>query len=194
MTGRGRVTARRAAAAVAGTVLLAGLTLPLTARPASACNVSYDYKPSLSLGGPGFGHGHPCSTGTSLIGVVIVGLLAIGGLAAAGALAVRRAQRILGVSTPGRAAGPRPDDTAQAGPPSSDRSGPARPGASPAGPLPGVPAHADPTRTDLAHAGTGSPGPGAVLTRYLHAAGLAPAPPPGPAPGPAGGPGARPAP
>ncbi|WP_433139832.1 hypothetical protein ACQPZ8_40095 [Actinomadura nitritigenes] len=81
---------RRALRFAAGTVLAAGLLLPLAPQRASACDVSYDYKPSLDLRKHDFGHGHTCSTGTSLGGVTIVVLLAFGALSAAAATAYKR--------------------------------------------------------------------------------------------------------
>ncbi|GAA2144679.1 hypothetical protein [Actinomadura napierensis] len=86
MTRRGLAT--RAIRFVLGTLLCAGLVLPLTAQNASACDVSYEYKPSIDL--KHFGHNRTCSTSTSLGGVTIVGVLALGALAAAGAQAFKR--------------------------------------------------------------------------------------------------------
>jgi hypothetical protein len=95
-----------AARAVAATVLFVGLTLPLTARPAAACDVSYGYKPSLSLNKPDFGRGRPCSTGTSLAGAFFLALLALGVLAGGGALAYRKGESTARSTVP--APGPPP--------------------------------------------------------------------------------------
>ncbi|MFB4304193.1 hypothetical protein [Actinomadura sp. NTSP31] len=86
MTRRGLAT--RAIRFVLGTLLCAGLVLPLTAQNASACDVSYEYKPSIDL--EHFGHNRTCSTSTSLGGATIVAVLALGALAAAGALGFKR--------------------------------------------------------------------------------------------------------
>ena len=95
---------RRGLAAVAAAAILVGLILPLTALPASACDVSYGYKPSLSLNKPDLGRGEPCSTGTSLAGAFFVALLALGTVAAGAALAFRKGETTTRTSAPGPAA------------------------------------------------------------------------------------------
>ena len=141
---------RRGLAAVATAALLVCLTLPLTAQPASACDVSYGYKPSLNLNKPNMGRSAACSTGTSLAGAFFVALLAVGAVVAGGALAYRKAETLLRTSTPPPAG---PGHPGPAAPPT----GQAWPG--PTGPWPPVPHQA---------------GPNPALIRYLDAAGIAP--------------------
>ncbi|MCP2341325.1 hypothetical protein [Actinomadura rupiterrae] len=75
--------------------LAACLVLPLAPQQASACDVSYDYKPQLNLGKPNMGRSKTCSTGTSSVGVVLVAIAAFGALALAGTVVLRRATSLL---------------------------------------------------------------------------------------------------
>jgi hypothetical protein len=75
-----------------GVVVTAGLGLLLAPAAASACDVSYDYKPSLDFKHLSLGGGQVCSNGTSLAGAVIVALLAVSALTAAGVFAFRRGE------------------------------------------------------------------------------------------------------
>lgn len=79
---------------VAAGALLAFAALLVAAPAASACDVSYDYKPTISFDRP-FGSA-VCSTGTSLTGAVVLGVLALGAVAGAGAVAVRRGRAAAG--------------------------------------------------------------------------------------------------
>jgi len=93
-----RPTSRRYAVLLgraAGVAVLASAALLLSAPAASACDVSYDYKPTISFDRLGLGGG-VCSTGTSLTGAAGLGLLALGAVAGAGAVAVRRGQAVAG--------------------------------------------------------------------------------------------------
>jgi hypothetical protein len=156
---------RRGLAAVATAALLVVLALPLTAQPASACDVSYGYKPSLNLNKPNFGRGAACSTGTSLAGAFFVALLAVGAVVAGGALAYRKAETLLRTSTPPSSgpAHPAPGHPAPAAPPT----GQAWPG--PTGPWP-PPPHQAPPHQAAPHQAAPNP----ALIRYLDAAGIAP--------------------
>lgn len=75
--------------------LAACLALPLAPQRASACDVSYDYKPQLDLGRPDLGRGKTCSAGTSSVGVLLFTVAVLGGLAAAGSVVVRRGAALL---------------------------------------------------------------------------------------------------
>ena len=88
------MTSRRAAVLVraTGTVLVAFLALLMTPQAASACDVSYHYKPSFSLDRPEGGRGTVCSNSTSLTGSALVALGAMSALAAAGVVAFRRGE------------------------------------------------------------------------------------------------------
>jgi hypothetical protein len=85
MTG---ATLVRAAAAI----VVAWAALLPAARPASACDVSYHYKPDISFDRPGLGLGRVCTTSTSLAGAALFDLLAVSALVGAAAAAVRRGQ------------------------------------------------------------------------------------------------------
>lgn len=151
---------RRGLAAVATAALLVCLTLPLTAQPASACDVSYGYKPSLNLNKPNMGRSAQCSNGTSLAGAFFVALLALGAVVAGGALAYRKGETLLRTSTPPPAGPGHPAP----GHPAPGHPGPAAPPTGqawprPTGPWPPVPPQA---------------GPNPALIRYLDAAGIAP--------------------
>jgi hypothetical protein len=104
MTSR-KTTARltRALGLSAGTVLMTCLLLPLTAHPAAACSVGIGYQPTIDISQPNMGLGHPCTDGTSIVGAVIVALLATGALAAARSAAYRRAEASAGPSSPDQA-------------------------------------------------------------------------------------------
>jgi hypothetical protein len=87
IAGGGRQRARRSTVAAVrvlactGVVLLGQLMAPA---PASACDVSYGYKPTITFDlrdGPGLGSGE-CSTGTSLTGAAILAVLGVALLAA----------------------------------------------------------------------------------------------------------------
>lgn len=83
--------ARTALRVAVGSALLTCLILPLSPRPAAACDVSIDYKPSLTISlRHGLGHTEPCTTGTSVAGSVVVALLALGAVAAAANAARKR--------------------------------------------------------------------------------------------------------
>ncbi|MDQ1032927.1 hypothetical protein QF035_010509 [Streptomyces umbrinus] len=73
-------------------VLAALLALLLSAPTASACDVSYQYKPTIDVADSGRGLGlvKQCSKGTSLAGTAILALLAASALAAGGVIAFRR--------------------------------------------------------------------------------------------------------
>ncbi|GLY79303.1 hypothetical protein [Actinoallomurus iriomotensis] len=163
---------RRGLAAVATAALLVVLALPLTAQPASACDVSYGYKPSLNLNKPNFGRGAACSTGTSLAGAFFVALLAVGAVVAGGALAYRKAETLLRTSTPPPSGPghPAPGHPGPAAPPT----GQAWPG--PTGPWPPPP-----------HQAPHQAAPNTALIRYLDAAGIVPPAAPGRGPMETGG-------
>ncbi|GAA4501635.1 hypothetical protein GCM10023191_052010 [Actinoallomurus oryzae] len=108
---------RRAAGVAAGAFLLACLVLPLSAPPASACNVGYVYKPTMSLNKPHMGLRKPCSTRTSMAGVAMVVMLTAGALAAAGVLALRKGERTTRRPAPPPAPGPGRFGRPAAGPP-----------------------------------------------------------------------------
>lgn len=98
MTGRGAIAVP--ARVILGAAFLACLVLPLSPQAASACDVSYGYKPSLSLSEPGFGlHKKACSTPTSLTGAALVALLALAALGATVAKAVRKGEAAAGTLT-----------------------------------------------------------------------------------------------
>lgn len=82
----------RALGLAAGTVFMACLLLPLTARPAAACTVGIGYQPTIDISKPNMGLGKPCADETSITGAVIVAVLAIGTLAWAGIAAYRRGE------------------------------------------------------------------------------------------------------
>jgi hypothetical protein len=89
-------TGRRVAVLLGRAAAVAALAfgvLLVAAPTASACDVSYDYKPSFSFDRPGLGGG-VCSTGTSLTGAAVVGVLALGAVAGAAAVAVRRGRAV----------------------------------------------------------------------------------------------------
>lgn len=99
------MTARRlgrTALLVLATAFLAALALPLTARPASACLVSYDYRPDIKIDLTRPGFTRPCSDGTSYTGIALVVALAAAALGAAGARTVRRGVALTGPSAPGQ--------------------------------------------------------------------------------------------
>ncbi|MFB9834904.1 hypothetical protein [Actinoallomurus acaciae] len=151
---------RRGLAAVTTAALLVCLTLPLTAQPASACDVSYGYKPSLNLNKPNMGRSAQCSNRTSLAGAFFVALLALGAVVAGGALAYRKGEATVRSSAP-RPAGPGHPGTV---PPPTGQTWPG-----PTGPWPPAPNQTVPNQTAVNQAG---PDPG--LIRYLNAAGIAP--------------------
>lgn len=160
---------RRGLAAVATAALLVCLTLPLTAQPASACDVSYGYKPSLSLDKPNMGRSAQCSNRTSLAGAFFVALLAVGAVVAGGALAFRKGETTV------RSSAPQPAGPGHPGP-VAPPAGQARPGHP--GPRPPAPNQAGPNQT----------GADPALIGYLNAAGISPPTPPGHGPmGPGGG-------
>ncbi|MEU5347376.1 hypothetical protein AB0H18_42305 [Streptomyces sp. NPDC020766] len=82
------------AGALLGTcvVLAVLLTLLLSAPTASACDVSYQYKPTIDVDDSGRGPGlvKQCSKGTSLTGTAILALLAASALATGGVIVFRR--------------------------------------------------------------------------------------------------------
>ncbi|MFD0690898.1 hypothetical protein [Actinomadura fibrosa] len=84
-----------------GTLFAALLILPLTPQQASACDVSYAYRPSIDL--EHFGRTRTCSTGTSLVGVALVSVVTVGALTATGFLVYRRGAATAG-TPPGRSA------------------------------------------------------------------------------------------
>lgn len=88
--------ARAVAFRTAGALLLAVLLLLLVSPSASACDVSYHYKPSLSLGGADPHRRQACTTSTSLTGAALVDLLAISALVGAGVVAFRRGRASAG--------------------------------------------------------------------------------------------------
>ncbi|MDJ0383745.1 hypothetical protein [Streptomyces sp. G-G2] len=95
----------RAARVIAGAVPMAFLLLLLVPQPASACTVSYGYKPQMNFNAKDLrlGSGRVCTNGTSLTGSAIVALLAVGALAAAGTRAFKRGAASTGSSSPGQA-------------------------------------------------------------------------------------------
>lgn len=95
----------RGACLIAGAVPLAFLVLLLAPQQASACSVSYGYKPQLKISGKDFrlNGGRVCANGTSLAGSTAVALLVAGALATAGTRAFRRGAAWAGSSTPGEA-------------------------------------------------------------------------------------------
>jgi hypothetical protein len=197
---------RRGLAAVAAAALLVVLTLPLTARPASACDVSYGYKPSLRLDRPNLGRGEPCSLGTSMAGAFFVALLALGAVVAGGVLAYRRAEALLRSPVPppagpGRPAPipPPPVDTGRPAPippPPVDTGHPAPIPPPPVdtgrtGPMAPPPEQPWPGRASPRPYTPGRAAPDPALVGYLSAAGIAPPAPAGHRPaGPGAGPGA----
>ncbi|MEU7555939.1 hypothetical protein AB0B01_27025 [Streptomyces sp. NPDC044571] len=90
---------------IAAAVPLACLMLFLVPHQASACSVSYGYKPQVKFSGKDFrlGGGHVCTSGTSLAGSTAVALLVVGALASAGARAFRRGAAWAEASAPGQA-------------------------------------------------------------------------------------------
>jgi hypothetical protein len=87
-----RVTVARATRA-AGVLGVAALSLFVAPAPASACDVSYEYKPSFDLSKPGFGFGgDECSTGESLVGVLLFAIAAVALVAVLGSRALRRGE------------------------------------------------------------------------------------------------------
>ena len=141
----------RMALLVLATAFLAALVLPLTARPASACIVSYDYRPNIKidLSKPGSAFGKPCSDGTSYTGVVLVVALAIAAFGIAGVRTVRRGTALTATPAPDqagarrailtgylRAAAYRPPSPNPAAPPYP---GPGGPGPAGQYPVPGAP-------------------------------------------------------
>ncbi|MEW2354597.1 hypothetical protein [Spirillospora sp. NPDC029432] len=92
--------ARAVAATLALTFLLTCLALPQAAPPASACHVSYAYRPDIKIdsrgGGLRLGGGDACSTRHSLVGVTVVALAALGILGVAGARAFRKGRAAAG--------------------------------------------------------------------------------------------------
>lgn len=95
----------RTALLVLAAAFLAALVLPLTARPASACIVSYDYRPNIKidLSKPGSAFGKPCSDGTSYTGVVLVVALAIAAFGIAGVRTIRRGTALTATPVPDQA-------------------------------------------------------------------------------------------
>lgn len=87
-----------------GAVLMA-CTMLLAPQEASACAVSYGYRPSVDISD--FSHHRTCSTGTSAAGVAAVVVLVLGAMAAAGMIVFRRGERRVGAGMPGRS-GPSP--------------------------------------------------------------------------------------
>ncbi|WP_192809157.1 hypothetical protein [Actinomadura montaniterrae] len=181
-----RTSAVRAIGFVLGTLLCAALVLPLAPQSASACDVSYEYKPTVDL--KHFGHTRACSTSTSLGGATIVAVLALGALAAGGAMAFKRGAAAVGASS----AGPGPAPALIAYLRATGLSFPARtsgppPGAppyQPPGPVPGRPAPPYPPHPGYQQPpAAGHPGP--VPPQAPPGPWTVPpqAPPPGTAPG-----------
>ncbi|MEX5635531.1 hypothetical protein [Parafrankia sp. FMc2] len=76
---------------LAGAVVFAFLLLILGGQPAAACDVSYQYRPSLDIEDlTALNSRQTCSTSTSLVGITAVALLAVLALVTAGAVVVRR--------------------------------------------------------------------------------------------------------
>ncbi|MFE6847698.1 hypothetical protein [Streptomyces sp. NPDC057686] len=95
----------RGACLIAAAVPLACLMLFLVPHQASACSVSYGYKPQLKFSSKDFrlDSGHVCTSGTSLAGSTAVALLVVGALAAAGTRAFRRGATWAETFAPGQA-------------------------------------------------------------------------------------------
>ncbi|MGH3379557.1 MAG: hypothetical protein ACRDP6_32965 [Actinoallomurus sp.] len=136
----------RTALLVLTTAFLAALMLPLTARPASACLVSYDYRPNIKidLSNPGSPFGKSCSDGTSYTGMALVVALAIAALGIAGVRTVRRGTALTATSTPDQAGARRAIlagylRAAAFPPPPSNPGAPPYPGAAPPYPGSGAP-------------------------------------------------------
>ncbi|MEV5750783.1 hypothetical protein AB0L00_23415 [Actinoallomurus sp. NPDC052308] len=180
----------RTALLVLAAAFLAALTPPLTARPASACIVSYDYRPNIKVDykNPGSGLGKPCRDDTSYAGVTFVVALAIAALGIAGVRTVRRGTALTATPAPDQAGARRAILTgylraAVVWPPSPNPAAPPYPG--PGGP---GPAGQHPAPGAVPYSGLGAPYRGPDM--------LPPAvPPPPPMPGyvnpPPPGPGGR---
>jgi hypothetical protein len=110
--GSGARLLRRAAARLAVCGVLMACTMFLAPQEASACAVSYGYRPSVDISD--LSHHRTCSTGTSTAGVAAVAVLVLGALAAAGVAVFRSGERRMGATgqdSPGRTA-PHPALTA----------------------------------------------------------------------------------
>ena len=154
----------RTALLVLATAFLATLALPLTARPASACIVSYDYRPDIKIdfSKPGSAFGKPCSDGTSYTGVALVVALVIAALGAAGVRTFRRGTALTGTSVLGQAGARNAILTgylraAAFPPPSSNPNGPPYSGPVGQQPTPGTPPSTAP------YPSPGAPPPGSAM-------------------------------
>ncbi|MGI5170400.1 hypothetical protein ACQEU3_39225 [Spirillospora sp. CA-253888] len=85
------------------TFLMACFVLPLTAPPASACLVSYGYRPDIKIdlnkGGDTrslFDGNGGCATSTSLLGAAIVAVATLGAIGLLGARALRQGETAAG--------------------------------------------------------------------------------------------------
>ncbi|SCK09610.1 hypothetical protein [Streptomyces sp. WMMB 322] len=90
--GRGR----RIAGRLAASAVLTACTMLWAPQAASACDVGYGYKPSITI--DDLNDDRTCSTSTSAAGAVTVAILALGALATAGLLVFRKGERQTGSS------------------------------------------------------------------------------------------------
>ncbi|MEU6113250.1 hypothetical protein ABZ840_01560 [Streptomyces sp. NPDC047117] len=104
-----RMRVRSAAVRLAVCAVLAACAMLSVPQEASACAVSYGYRPSMDINT--LREHRTCSAGTSTAGVAGVAVLVLGALAAAGVAAFRSGERRMGAGERGRT-GPHPALTA----------------------------------------------------------------------------------